>query len=639
MLATGEPESAVDVALAAAGVAGGGEAESIGAPVGRDICPVVRGRDRRGSRRSRAPAAPPTASAAPEPEPQPATPQPPKRPTAVRESPRPSPRSRAGSEMALVEIEGTGPNGRIVRRDLDRVTLADARLQRAAAAATGGARGGVRVSPRSPAPGFRRVRGCAARQLRRGDRRAVSLRASQQAPHFYLVADGRIDAPAVAARARSTRAATAKISIDDFVVKAVAGGPCARSPPRTRCGGKTPCGRFSLTWMSRSPLATEGGLRYAGAFDGRADQRLCRGQRDCSSTWQEAPGPASSSQNDSRAEPYRLEPRHVRRPAAAGRPPAVAASAPASSNREVRRPRRDSPALDAVRHLDDRAVHGRRDAEPLALGDDRPLMSSDLAVAALAPVLQHGRRRARRRRSGRTACRASSRRRCLGSARSAAVSPKIGSAACPRAVPDGERLPPGLEHHVAHAGHGDRVEHRQPEARGRHQHARRCSRASSTSRDSMSANALDAPGVTEQLGHAGPPRRIGIRPRTTSARAACAGARCPDRSSSTRPRSPCPRRGRAPTASATASVVMPFCTRGDARRRRRAWGAMSSAAHRVSYAFIEDEDHVERMPQLAPPRTDGSRAARRCSSRSGIRIVEPVAPASPRHGRATARRA
>jgi pyruvate dehydrogenase E2 component (dihydrolipoamide acetyltransferase) len=114
--------------------------------------------------------------------------------------------------LDLATIVGSGPNGRIVRRDLD--TAASA--------------------PQAPAP-----ERDAARDLRpappaadrdhtdiphSGMRRAIARRLTESkatVPHFYVVADCRVD-ELLALRERINEQADVKISVNDFVVKAVA---------------------------------------------------------------------------------------------------------------------------------------------------------------------------------------------------------------------------------------------------------------------------------------------------------------------------------------------------------------------------------------------------------------------------------
>jgi pyruvate dehydrogenase E2 component (dihydrolipoamide acetyltransferase) len=127
-------------------------------------------------------------------------------------------------------VTGTGPNGRIVRRDI-------ARLAERAGGRTGGAElGGDRaLSPAGAAPPARSARpgtpgpvpGLAA-----GDRliphtparRAIARRLTESkasTPHFYLSTECVVD-ELIALRGRINETAAVKISVNDFVVMAVA---------------------------------------------------------------------------------------------------------------------------------------------------------------------------------------------------------------------------------------------------------------------------------------------------------------------------------------------------------------------------------------------------------------------------------
>ncbi len=109
--------------------------------------------------------------------------------------------------LDLSGIVGTGPGGRIVRRDLDRV----------ASGAT--PRPVPAPAPRSAHTGARftdiphtRMRMAIARRL---------TESKSMVPHFYLVADCRVDS-LLELRRQVNEASPRKISVNDFVVKAVA---------------------------------------------------------------------------------------------------------------------------------------------------------------------------------------------------------------------------------------------------------------------------------------------------------------------------------------------------------------------------------------------------------------------------------
>ncbi|KMO72212.1 pyruvate dehydrogenase complex dihydrolipoamide acetyltransferase [Mycolicibacterium chubuense] len=111
----------------------------------------------------------------------------------------------------LTTVTGTGPGGRIVRRDLDRLPVT-----------------APMENPTTPAPS----QASSAEPERpyhdvplSGMRRAIARRLTESkttVPHFYVTADCRVDA--LLDLRRSVNAAdTYKISVNDFVLKAVAG--------------------------------------------------------------------------------------------------------------------------------------------------------------------------------------------------------------------------------------------------------------------------------------------------------------------------------------------------------------------------------------------------------------------------------
>lgn len=109
----------------------------------------------------------------------------------------------------LATVAGTGPAGRIVRRDLDRLP----------APHTAPAAEAVRPEPVAVAE-----RGFTDLPLT-GMRKAIARRLTEsksEIPHFYLTAQCRVDA-LIQLRRTINDAAPMKVSINDFIVKAVAG--------------------------------------------------------------------------------------------------------------------------------------------------------------------------------------------------------------------------------------------------------------------------------------------------------------------------------------------------------------------------------------------------------------------------------
>ncbi len=107
--------------------------------------------------------------------------------------------------LDLTHVTGSGPGGRIVRRDLEAMPLSTAA---ASSTAPAGATAGAGFTD-TPHTGMRRA---IARRL---------VESKTTIPHFYLVADCRVDALLELRKAVNENAAT-KISVNDFVVKAVA---------------------------------------------------------------------------------------------------------------------------------------------------------------------------------------------------------------------------------------------------------------------------------------------------------------------------------------------------------------------------------------------------------------------------------
>jgi len=106
-------------------------------------------------------------------------------------------------------ISGTGPNGRIVRRDLEGADLRQV-AQTAASPPPPMTAGTAAEFDEVPLTGMRRA---IARRL---------TESTTTVPHFFLVADCRVDR-LLALRTELAESAGVKASINDFVVKAVAG--------------------------------------------------------------------------------------------------------------------------------------------------------------------------------------------------------------------------------------------------------------------------------------------------------------------------------------------------------------------------------------------------------------------------------
>ena len=107
----------------------------------------------------------------------------------------------------IATLTGTGPNGRIVRLDVEQAISS-----RPTAAAP-------------PAPGVPTESGAGYTAIpHTGMRKAIARRLTESkstVPHFYLTTDCRVDA-LLAARAQANAVSPVKLSLNDFVVKAVA---------------------------------------------------------------------------------------------------------------------------------------------------------------------------------------------------------------------------------------------------------------------------------------------------------------------------------------------------------------------------------------------------------------------------------
>jgi pyruvate dehydrogenase E2 component (dihydrolipoamide acetyltransferase) len=111
----------------------------------------------------------------------------------------------------LESVKGTGPGGRIVRRDIERLPVSEqaAEPTRIEAPATAPERHGAGFTDIPPTA----MRKAIARRL---------TESKATVPHFYLSADCRVDA-LLALRRTVNDSGTAKVSVNDFVLKAAAG--------------------------------------------------------------------------------------------------------------------------------------------------------------------------------------------------------------------------------------------------------------------------------------------------------------------------------------------------------------------------------------------------------------------------------
>ncbi len=157
--------------------------------------------------------------------------------------------------IAVDVLEGTGPGGRIVRRDVERYL--------AAAPAVGAAPSDRTAPSGTPSPSAPAPLAAAGEVLvpHTPMRRAIARRLTESkgtVPHFYLVAECRVDA-LLALRAQANADGTrTKLSVNDFVLKSVAAA--FRAVPEANVtwsdGGMR---RFSGVDVAVA-VATDGGL-------------------------------------------------------------------------------------------------------------------------------------------------------------------------------------------------------------------------------------------------------------------------------------------------------------------------------------------------------------------------------------------
>ncbi len=125
----------------------------------------------------------------------------------------------------LSAVDGTGPHGRIVRRDLEEYLAgADHAEGVAGAPEQGPSRDEPRAAAPRPAASTGDAPAGAVDVPHTGMRRAIARRLTESkstVPHFYLVADCRVD-ELLALRARIKETGGVKISVNDLVLKAVA---------------------------------------------------------------------------------------------------------------------------------------------------------------------------------------------------------------------------------------------------------------------------------------------------------------------------------------------------------------------------------------------------------------------------------
>lgn len=154
--------------------------------------------------------------------------------------------------LDLSSIHGSGPDGRVVRRDLDALgagqTPGEARVTATAQASSAAAAPAAAPSGETQLVPHTAMRRAIARRL---------TESKSTVPHFYLVADCRVDR-LVALRAEANESSPVKLSINDFVLKAAATAFLS-VPEANATWGETAVTRYSTVDMSVA-VAIDGGL-------------------------------------------------------------------------------------------------------------------------------------------------------------------------------------------------------------------------------------------------------------------------------------------------------------------------------------------------------------------------------------------
>lgn len=158
----------------------------------------------------------------------------------------------------IASMAGTGPHGRIVRRDLDRHIAERAQNSPPAAAATPEqiAQKAPEAPPATPAPASTAFEDVPIDRMRKAIARRLT-ESKTTVPHFYLVADCRVDA-LMELRRKVNETAPRKVSINDFVLKAVAGA-LVEVPEANSIWLGEAIRRFTSVDISVA-VATDGGL-------------------------------------------------------------------------------------------------------------------------------------------------------------------------------------------------------------------------------------------------------------------------------------------------------------------------------------------------------------------------------------------
>ncbi len=243
--------------------------------------------------------------------------------------------------LDLATIAGTGPGGRIVRRDLDELPAATPATPVPSAAPASTSAG----SPQVGVP-----------ERLTGMRKAIARRLTESkttVPHFYVTAHCRVD-KLLALRAQVNEAAPRKVSVNDFVLKAVAGA-LVEVPAANAIWGGDHILKFTGVDVAVA-VAVEGGL-LTPVLRGVEKMSLV----EVSATVAELAERARAGrlqQHEARGRQFLgVEPRDVRRRRVLGDPQPAAVRHPRGRRREAAARRRRRRARG--RHRDDRDAVGR----------------------------------------------------------------------------------------------------------------------------------------------------------------------------------------------------------------------------------------------------------------------------------------
>ena len=161
--------------------------------------------------------------------------------------------------LDVTTVAGSGPGGRVVRRDLDALPTTAAAAPVPAAPVPAAPVPAAPFQASAVTPVVAAVAGTT-EVPHTGMRRAIARRLTESkstVPHFYLVADCRVDR-LVALRTEVNESAPVKVSLNDFVLKAAAAA-FVDVPQANATWGETAVTRYSTVDMSVA-VAIDGGL-------------------------------------------------------------------------------------------------------------------------------------------------------------------------------------------------------------------------------------------------------------------------------------------------------------------------------------------------------------------------------------------